>query len=221
MVRSQPIVDLKNSLKSSFLGSEKIRERRYIITLRRKRIQDAVKVLVDKHNARFSALSGMDLGLDLELLYHLSIGGEFYSLKTIVPKEDLKISSIAKIIPGSNWSEREVRDLFGVEFEGHPDSRSFVLPFEWELKGYMPLKKPMKGLLSSFQKPTVENLLNQGLIFPLSELAKRIRGKLKLDEVPATAAARLEDLKEVQRLIKTFKFDQKVGFDWNKKKMRY
>ncbi|MCP8309924.1 MAG: NADH-quinone oxidoreductase subunit C, partial [Candidatus Methylarchaceae archaeon HK01M] len=209
---SKPIIDLRSTLKRDFLGYEKVRTGRYVITIRREMISEAIQILLRKHRARFSALTAVDIGLDLELLYHMSIGEEYYNLKTVIPKEVLELPSITNIIPGANWSEREVQDLFGVEFKGHPDPRSLIVPFEWS-KEKIPLRKPMKGLLSPFQIPTVENLFNQGLIFPLSGLIQRIRGELNLETIPPTTYSRPEDMKEVQRMIKAIKFDQKVGFD--------
>lgn|SRR5574341_15021 len=45
--------------------------------------------------------------------------------------EGEKISSLTPIFPGANWPEREVYDMFGVEFENHPDMRRILMPFDW------------------------------------------------------------------------------------------
>ncbi|MGH9605087.1 MAG: NADH-quinone oxidoreductase subunit C [Terracidiphilus sp.] len=58
--------------------------------------------------------------------------------------EDPAIESITGIWPGANYYEREVFDLFGVHFQGHPNLRRILLPDDW--KGY-PLRKdyPVEG----------------------------------------------------------------------------
>jgi Ni,Fe-hydrogenase III large subunit len=57
-----------------------------------------------------------------------------------VEPTDPRIDSITPIIPGANWSEREVRDMIGVEPVGHPDPRRLVLPDDWP-QDLFPLRK--------------------------------------------------------------------------------
>jgi NADH-quinone oxidoreductase subunit C len=45
---------------------------------------------------------------------------------------DPRIATLSAVYPAAGWAEREVYDLFGVVFEGHPDLRRILLPDEWE-----------------------------------------------------------------------------------------
>jgi len=48
-----------------------------------------------------------------------------------VPDEDLKVPSICEIYPGANFYEREVFDMFGIEFENHPELTRILMPDDW------------------------------------------------------------------------------------------
>jgi NADH/F420H2 dehydrogenase subunit C len=61
-----------------------------------------------------------------------------------VPENDPVVPTMSDLWPCADWAEREVYDLFGVLFSGHPDMRRIQMPVEWE--GY-PLRKdyPLRG----------------------------------------------------------------------------
>jgi NADH-quinone oxidoreductase subunit C len=53
-------------------------------------------------------------------------------LKVKLFGKDPVIDSLVPVWPGANWLEREIFDLFGIQFSGHPDLRRIVLPDDWE-----------------------------------------------------------------------------------------
>jgi len=66
-------------------------------------------------------------------------------VKCFVNDPEPVVPSVTSIWKGANWQEREVWDMFGVRFEGHPDLRRILL---WEGFGSHPLRKdyPPQGL---------------------------------------------------------------------------
>jgi NADH-quinone oxidoreductase subunit C len=69
-----------------------------------------------------------------ELNYHLvSIAKRLkLRLRTRVSGSDPKVDSMVPVWPGAGWLEREIFDLMGIRFEGHPDLRRILLPADWE-----------------------------------------------------------------------------------------
>ena len=66
------------------------------------------------------------------------------ALRVMLDEPDLAVDSLVRLWEGANWLEREVWDMFGIEFTGHPDLRRILLPEEFTAH---PLRKdyPMQG----------------------------------------------------------------------------
>jgi NADH-quinone oxidoreductase subunit C len=110
------------------------------------RLRSVCEFLRDAADLQFKYLSDLT-AVDLcaseprfEVVYHL-LALEPYQrlrLKVRLPGDNPRIDSVVPIWPGANAFEREVFDLFGIQFDGHPFLRRLMLPEEWE--GY-PLRK--------------------------------------------------------------------------------
>jgi NADH-quinone oxidoreductase subunit C len=86
-------------------------------------------------------LSGVDYPPDrIEVVYHLysQTHGRKLVLKAQLDRNDPRVPTVDPAWKMANWHERECFDMLGVVFEGHPDLRRILLPFDWE--GY-PLRK--------------------------------------------------------------------------------
>jgi NADH-quinone oxidoreductase subunit C len=81
-----------------------------------------------------------------QVIYHILSLGLKARVRLAVPVEsiDPEIDSITPVWPSADFYEREVFDLFGIRFGGHPNLRRIMMPDEWD--GY-PLRKdyPVEG----------------------------------------------------------------------------
>jgi len=54
------------------------------------------------------------------------------TLRVPLPGKNPHVDSLVPLYPNANWLEREVWDMFGIRFEGHPDMRRILMPSDWE-----------------------------------------------------------------------------------------
>jgi NADH-quinone oxidoreductase subunit C/D len=95
---------------------------------------------------------------DFSLVYHLASFGRNEELRLKVPLESSTPSpaSVADLWPNANWYEREIWDMFGIEFTGHPHLRRLLMPATWHghpLRKEHPARATEMGL---FQLPELK-----------------------------------------------------------------
>jgi NADH-quinone oxidoreductase subunit C len=163
MALTPPITKLEDLLERSALAtllawnreavlSAKFDRNELTIYVERGAIREACAVLKDSAEAQINFLSDLPC-VDLypseprfEVVYHLLSmkRKERVRLKVQLPGSDPSLESITSVWPAANFFEREVFDLFGVRFQGHPYLRRILMPEDWE--GH-PLRKdyPVEG----------------------------------------------------------------------------
>jgi len=86
-------------------------------------------------------------------LVNLTTGGRVF-VKAFTNDPDPALPSVVELWKGADWMEREVYDMFGVVFDGHPDLRRILMPSEFTSH---PLRKdyPLRGLGERHNFPTI------------------------------------------------------------------
>ena len=94
----------------------------------------AVRALRDAHGYRYYVLgTGTEGATSFEVTHAVRnlLSNDTLFVKVVVPKDAPEIDSIAFVYAGAEWQEREIWDLFGVTFNGHPDLRRILMPDEY------------------------------------------------------------------------------------------
>jgi Ni,Fe-hydrogenase III component G len=105
------------------------------------------KFLFEDVPARFVIATGIDAEHCFEVLYHFSYDqlGCVITVKAFIrDRQNPAIESIAPFLPAAEWIEREIHDLYGIDFKNHPNLRRLILSDDWP-EGVYPLRKKAKN----------------------------------------------------------------------------
>ncbi len=189
MTKQEILSILKAKLGQGFLGHTEPIPDQLWVEVKPESVVQAADLLHNQTQARYLLSVGSD---EREIkkrfgVYHLftfDADHFFLSLDVSADAQKPSVPSITPVIKGANWSEREIRDLLGVEFPGHPDPRRLVLADDWP-QGVYPLRKefdytakpePRPENAYTFKKnPPGTTVIAMGPYFPVFEEATYFR----------------------------------------------
>jgi NADH-quinone oxidoreductase subunit C len=129
----------------------RMRSNRIQVVTGAEKARDAIRSAFDRLSCeRLIQISTADLGSTFELTYHLTgLHGTVISIRIEVPRENPAVPSVHDLLPPAGIYERQIHDLFGIVFPGHPNLARIILNEDWPLKEY-PLRKDWKPVKGTF-----------------------------------------------------------------------
>ncbi|MFH1678784.1 MAG: NADH-quinone oxidoreductase subunit C [Candidatus Omnitrophota bacterium] len=135
--------EIKQRLKDKIGDWYEHNPRRVYFVVNKKDIRDVAKVLFKDLGLRFAIATGTDAPEGFEILYHFSFDktGQMVSVRTIIEdKQNPEIDSLAALSPAFDWIEREMWEMLGIKFLGHPNLKRLLLAEDWP-EGKYPLRQ--------------------------------------------------------------------------------
>jgi NADH-quinone oxidoreductase subunit C len=151
-----------------------------IVSVGRARAHDVLAWLKDSPAQRFDYLTDVtavdyrDPELPLEVVYQLRSLSRKVDLRVKIPLDKsrpLEVDSVYDLWKGADWLEREVYDMFGVTFKGHPDLRR-ILMWDTYAEGH-PLRKdfPLRGHFTRAEQTRQALAANPEAHYSIEELS--------------------------------------------------
>ena len=128
--------ELRDAHPDAILGTEFNRDRA-VLLVAPAHAPDVVGNLMGRGYTFITSVHGVDyypeeprLGVLYEMLDMREV--DRITVKARVSTQDPRMPTVVDLFPGADWPEREIYDMFGVVFEGHPDLRRILMPEDFE-----------------------------------------------------------------------------------------
>jgi len=147
-MEKNPIIEkLKNDFKPEILEIAEKNQRRIIITIKPDAILKVAEYLYKSEGFRFIIASALHTKKGFEIHYHFSKDsvGLVLNLHVILDRNNPEVESLSNMFNASNWIEREMHELFGINFLNHPNQDKLISEGNWA-EGVYPYRKDFKSI---------------------------------------------------------------------------
>ncbi|MFH0842904.1 MAG: NADH-quinone oxidoreductase subunit C [Bacteroidota bacterium] len=145
MDTDQVIEKFRENFKADVIEVFRKSDRRAVITIRPDAILKVTEYLYKTAGLRFIIASALHTKRGFEIHYHFSMDetGLILNIHVILDKENPQIESLSNMFNASNWIEREMHELFGINFLNHPNQEKLISEGNWA-EGVYPYRKEFK-----------------------------------------------------------------------------
>jgi NADH-quinone oxidoreductase subunit C len=139
------IAEFKENFGSDILEVIIKNQKRMIITIKPDSIIKIATYLYKTERFRFIIASALHTKRGFEIHYHFSKDavGLILNIHVVLDIENPEIESLSNIFNASNWIEREMHELFGINFRNHPNQEKLISEGNWA-EGVYPMRKVFK-----------------------------------------------------------------------------
>lgn len=102
------------------------------------------RALIAEHGLRFVIISGIDSRERIELMYHFAhdATGTVLTVRIMLDRQAPVVDTLSGVLKGAWWIEREIHELLGVTFSGHPEPKHLLLSDDWPAGDFPLRQKP-------------------------------------------------------------------------------
>jgi len=145
MTEIAEIKEVRKNFDSSITRVEMKSPVRATITIKPEKLVKIAQFLYHVLSFRFIIASAFETKQGIEILYHFSndLNGLVLNIHVILSKKKTEVESLTGIFEASNWIEREMHELFGINFLNHPNLEKLISEGNWA-EGVYPYRKSEK-----------------------------------------------------------------------------
>jgi NADH-quinone oxidoreductase subunit C len=136
------IEDMNKMFGNIILDTTEHNSKRLTFAIKPEALEKVTEFFYQENKFRFIIASGLHTKKGFEILYHFSndLSGHVVNLHVILPNDNPEINSLTGIFSAANWIEREIHELLGINFKGHPDLQPLISKDNWP-EGTYPYRK--------------------------------------------------------------------------------
>jgi NADH-quinone oxidoreductase subunit C len=141
------IKNFKEKFTSDILETTEKNQKRITVTIKSDAILRTAEYLYKNAGFRFIIASAVHTKRGFEIHYHFSkdSAGLILNLHVILDRDKPEIESLSNMFNASNWIEREMHELFGINFLNHPNQDKLISEGNWA-EGVYPYRKDFKSV---------------------------------------------------------------------------
>jgi len=134
-------------IRDRLAGLDRTADNRVFLPCEAAQVYEVCRFLFQDLGLRFVISTGIDAEDRFEVLHHFSddASGCVVTVKAFVrDRQAPELDSLTPLIPGAEWTEREMHDLLGIRFRHHPNLQRLILADDWP-EGVYPLRKDVQA----------------------------------------------------------------------------